>query len=119
MTIKCDVILDSEQVNDFLVQHGYAREFGPTIVDDPHAGALERNTLTAILLGKNRGGIATVLLCYEVPSPPEYKPNVKVIPTSLALLELVVGEMRSAVGEDSRMGQDDPAIAEEPEIPAG
>lgn len=113
MTIKCDVILDSDQVNEFLTEHGYAPEFGPFLVEGGLDGALERNGLVTILLGKNRGGVATVLLCHEVPTPPEYKPNMKVIPTSLALLEHVVGEMRAAVGEDSRLGPDDQAVVEE------
>ncbi|MCZ6868090.1 MAG: hypothetical protein O7G84_01140 [Gammaproteobacteria bacterium] len=113
MTIKCDVILDSEQVDAFLTEHDHEREFGPVAVgDDPEAGALERNGLTHILLGKNRGGVATVLLCHEVPSPPENKTQYEVIPTSLALLEHVVGEMRAAVGEDSRL-DGDPAVIEE------
>lgn len=109
MTIKCDVILDSDRVNEFLAEHGYGPEFGPVAVgSDPEAGMLERNGLEAILLGKNRGGVATVLLCHEM----SMGIGLAITPTSLALLEHVVGEMRAAVGEDSRL-DGDPAIIEE------
>lgn len=113
--IKCEVILDSEQVNEFLREHDLPREFGPVAVGtDPEAGSLERNGITHILLGKNRGGVATVLLCYGDSGNGTYKPRVTAIPTSLALLEQVVGDMREAIGQDQRVD-----LTEGEETPAG
>ncbi len=97
MTATTEVLLDPGDVNVFLAKYGY------TAVHDfrekPEGVTfLERNGVSHILLAENHEGHATVLLCSI-----EEGGKLKVLPVSLALLELVTDQLRAQVGPDARL----------------